>query len=278
MVAAPIPWRSFVYEQDRGENDSTNRGPGAPSYRGGVNRHLTEAIVVVPTFNERGNIERLIPEILAQDERLSVLVVDDSSPDGTADIVDALVSAQPERVALLRRPQAQGIGPAYKAGFAEALGRGAKYIVQMDADFSHPVAMLSEFLRHIADYDIVLGSRYLSGITVVNWPIERLLLSYYGNWYARCVTGLPNHDVTGGFKCWRREVLEQIHLERVLSNGYAFQIEMTYRAWRKGFRVKEVPIIFMDRTTGDSKMNKRIAAEALWIVWWLRIRNLMGKL
>lgn len=238
---------------------------------------LTPAVVVVPTFNERENIGRLIPEILGQDERLSVLVVDDNSPDGTGDVVAGL-AAERDGVALLRRPKAEGIGPAYKAGFAHAIANGAQRIVQMDADFSHPVAMLTEFLNQIEDYDMVLGSRYVHGITVVNWPIERLLLSYFGNWYARRVTGLPTRDVTGGFKCWRREVLERIRLDRVRSNGYAFQIETTYRAWNLGCRIKEVPIIFMDRTVGDSKMNKRIAAEALWIVWWLRLQRLAGRL
>lgn len=238
---------------------------------------LKHTVVVIPTFRERENIGRLIPAVLHQDPGISVLVVDDNSPDGTADIVRELAAAD-SRVALLSRAQAQGIGPAYKAGFIEALRNGADYIVQMDADFSHPAEMLPEFIREMRDYDIVLGSRYLNGITVVNWPIERLLLSYFGNWYSRRITGLPNHDVTGGFKCWRREVLDRIGLERVRSNGYAFQIEMTYRAWRLGYRIKEIPIIFMDRTDGDSKMNKRIALEALWIVWWLRLMHLAGRL
>jgi dolichol-phosphate mannosyltransferase len=234
-------------------------------------------VVVVPTYNERENVTRLIPAILQQNGNASVLVVDDSSPDGTSEVVEQMAAAD-ARVTLLRRPQRQGIGPAYKAGFLQALRNGAEYIVQMDADFSHPVAMLPEFLSYVADYDMVLGSRYLSGITVVNWPMDRLMVSYFGNSYARWVTRLPIADVTGGFKCWRRESLERIHLERVRSNGYAFQIEMTYRAWRLGLRIKEVPIIFMDRTVGDSKMNKRIAVEALWIVWWLRIMNLFRRL
>ncbi len=233
--------------------------------------------VVIPTFNERQNIQRLIPDILQRNGGLSVLVVDDSSPDGTADVVKELGAAD-SRVQLLLRKERQGIGPAYKAGFLEALANGADYVIQMDADFSHPVAMLHEFLAEIPNYDMVLGSRYLTGITVVNWPIERLLLSYYGNWYARRITGLPLADVTGGFKCWRRETLERVRLERVRSNGYAFQVEMTYRAWRIGHRIKELPIIFMDRTSGDSKMNKRIALEALWIVWWLKAMDLIGRL
>jgi len=242
-----------------------------------VSTPAEQCVIVIPTFNERENIQNLIPAIQAQDAGFRVLVVDDSSPDGTSEVV-ADMSRTDARIELLRRPQRQGIGPAYIAGFTHALGRGAQYVVQMDADFSHPVAMLPQFLSYIPDYDMVLGSRYLNGITVVNWPIERLLLSYYGNWYARRVTGLPVADVTGGFKCWRRDTLERLDLRRVRSNGYAFQIEMTYRAWRVGHRIKELPIIFMDRTTGDSKMNKSIAAEALWIVWWLRVMDLMGRL
>jgi len=233
--------------------------------------------VVIPTFNERENIQRLVPQILEQDGHTTVLVVDDSSPDGTSEAVEQLAAAD-ARVGLLRRPQRAGIGPAYVAGFQHALRSGADYIVQMDADFSHPVAQLKEFRAYIDEYDMVLGSRYLAGITVVNWPIERLLLSYFGNWYARRITGLPLFDVTGGFKCWRRETLERIPLDRVRSNGYAFQIEMTYRAWRIGHRIKEVPIIFVDRTAGDSKMNKSIATEAIWIVWWLRIMDRLGRL
>ena len=151
-------------------------------------------------------------------------------------------------------------------------------IIQMDADFSHPPAMLPEFVRLAAEHDLVLGSRYLHGITVVNWPIERLLLSYFGNWYVRKVLGLPVRDATGGFKCWRRHALLAIEPERVRSNGYSFQIETTYRCWRRGLRIREVPIIFMDREVGESKMTKRIGLEALWIVWWLRLAWRLGRL
>ncbi|GIW40967.1 MAG: dolichyl-phosphate beta-D-mannosyltransferase [Candidatus Binatia bacterium] len=242
-----------------------------------MNRLSTPCVVVVPTYNERENVEKLVPALLAQDERVSVLVVDDNSPDGTAEVAERF-ARQDSRVDVLRRGRPEGIGPAYKAGFARALEQGARYVVQMDADFSHPVHVVSEFLGCIEDCDMVLGSRYLKGITVINWPIERLLLSYFGNWYARKVTGLPTHDVTGGFKCWRREALEGIGLERVRSNGYAFQIETTYRAWKRGYRIREIPIIFADRTLGDSKMNKRIALEALWIVWWLRLQAALGRL
>lgn len=230
-------------------------------------------IAVVPTFNERANIERIVPQILEQDGDLEVLVVDDSSPDGTAEAVRALRNGNP-RVDLLLRREREGLGPAYKDGFRRALEMGADYIVQMDADFSHPPHCLPEFFGYMEEYDIVLGSRYLNGITVVNWPMGRLLLSYFGNKYVRAVTGLPVMDTTGGFKCWRREALEEIGLSRVRSNGYAFQIEMTYRAWCKGLRIKEVPIIFLDRTLGESKMTKRISLEALWVVWWLKFRHL----
>ncbi len=228
-----------------------------------------QATVVIPTYNERENVQRIVPALLNGREGLRVLIVDDNSPDGTADVARQLGKEDP-RIAVLVRPQKQGIGPAYLAGFQRALEDGADFVVQMDADFSHPVDMVPELLRLATDHDLVLGSRYLKGITVVNWPMSRLLLSYYGNLYARWVTGLPVADVTGGFKCWRRELLARIPLSEVRSNGYAFQIEMTYRAWRLGARLCETPILFLDRTVGDSKMNKRIALEALWIVWWLR--------
>jgi len=234
-------------------------------------------MVVIPTFNERDNVRALVPEILRQDPETEVLVVDDSSPDGTGGAVTELARAD-GRVHLLSRSRREGLGPAYKEGFAWALAHGADLVVQMDADFSHAPAMLPRFFQEIADQDLVLGSRYSKGITVVNWPIERLLISYFGNWYARRVTGLPLRDVTGGFKCWRRAALEAVNLSCVRSNGYAFQIEMTYRAWRRKLRLKEIPIIFMDRTVGDSKMTKRISMEALWIVWWLRFADLFGRL
>jgi dolichol-phosphate mannosyltransferase len=238
---------------------------------------MASKIVVIPTFNERDNITRIVPQVLAQDPEIEVLVVDDDSPDGTSRVV-AEMQQQMSRINLLHRRQREGIGPAYKAGFQQALDMGGQLIVQMDADFSHPPGALPEFFGYAADADVVLGSRYLNGITVVNWPIERLLLSYFGNTYIRAITNLPVRDTTGGFKCWRREALQAIDLPSVRSNGYAFQIEMTYRLWRKGMRIREVPIIFMDRTVGDSKMSKRISIEALWIVWWLRVQALRGRL
>lgn len=233
--------------------------------------------VVIPTFNERENIGALIPQVLEQDPEIEVLVVDDHSPDGTGAVV-AQLARENGRVHLLEREGRDGLGPAYRDGFTWVLEAGADVIVQMDADFSHAPAMLPKFFEQIGSYDLVLGSRYLDGITVVNWPIERLLISYFGNSYVRRVTGLPIRDATGGFKCWSRKALESIGLSRIRSNGYAFQIEMTYRAWRRGLRINEIPIIFMDRTVGDSKMNLRISLEALWIAWWLRLASLLGRL
>jgi dolichol-phosphate mannosyltransferase len=229
-------------------------------------------IVVTPTYNERRNVPALVTDVLAQDPEIELLVVDDNSPDGTGTLVTEIAGREP-RLHLLARPGRQGLGPAYKDGFRWALDHGADLIVQMDADFSHNPAMLPRFFQEIAECDLVLGSRYVQGITVVNWPIERLLLSYFGNAYVRRVLGMSVRDATGGFKCWRRSALETIDLEDVRSNGYAFQIEMTYRAWTRGLRIREIPILFMDRTQGESKMTKRISLEALWIVWWLRLRR-----
>ena len=238
---------------------------------------MPRKVVVIPTFNERDNIPLIVPAILRQDPEIEVLVVDDSSPDGTGAAVGEMRRSEP-RVHLFTRTERQGLGPAYKSGFKRALEMGAEYVVQMDADFSHPPSSLPEFFGVMHDADLVLGSRYINGITVVNWPIERLLISYFGNSYVRRVTNLPVRDTTSGYKCWRREVLQAIELDQIRSNGYAFQIEMTFRTWRKGMRIRELPIIFMDRTTGDSKMSKRIVGEALWIVWWLKLQVFRGKL
>jgi dolichol-phosphate mannosyltransferase len=238
---------------------------------------MPRAVVVIPTYNEAENVVRLVPEVLQQLPDAEVLIVDDDSPDGTADLV-ADMGARDPRVRLLRHGPKIGIGPAYKAGFEEAIKRRPEYVIQMDADFSHPTGMLPELVRLAAGHDLVLGSRYVNGITVVNWPIERLLLSYFGNVYVRRILSLPVRDATGGFKCWRRETLERVQVGRVRSNGYAFQIETTYRAWKHGCSIHEVPILFLDRTTGDSKMTRRIGMEALWIVWWLRAQAALGRL
>jgi dolichol-phosphate mannosyltransferase len=235
-------------------------------------------IVVIPTYNEKENIEAITRAVLDVDAETEVLIVDDNSPDGTGKIADWL-AGQNLRVHVLHRPGKQGIGPAYKDGFRRALELDADLIVQMDADFSHPVDALPRFYELAKEHDVVLGSRYVDGITVVNWPMGRLLISYFGNVYAKKVLGsLPVMDATGGFKCWRREVLAALDLPGVRSNGYAFQIEMNYRAWRLGYRLKEMPIIFTERRAGASKMNLKIAAEALLVVWWLRLQNLLGRL
>jgi dolichol-phosphate mannosyltransferase len=228
------------------------------------------ALVIIPTYNERENIRRIVDTVLRQDGRLEVLIVDDGSPDGTGQIV-AELEASDQRVHLLEREKKLGLGTAYIAGFRWALERDYQYVLEMDADFSHDPAHLPQFLRAIENADLVLGSRYQQGrVTVVNWPITRLILSYSANLYARGVTGLPVWDATGGFKCFRRSVLEAIDLSRVRSNGYAFQIEMSYRAWKRGFRITEIPIVFVDRTEGTSKMSRSIVREAIWMVWRLR--------
>jgi dolichol-phosphate mannosyltransferase len=230
-------------------------------------------LVVMPTYNERVNVPLIVPAILGQDPRIDVLVVDDSSPDGTGELADQLAAGNP-RVHVLHRGQKEGLGKAYIAGFRFALDHGYDLIFEMDADFSHDPRFLPTFLDAIQDADLVIGSRYKTGVNVINWPISRLLLSLGANQYARLVTGLPLADSTGGFKCFRRRVLEAIPLERVRSNGYAFQIEMSYLAWKKGFRLKEIPIVFTDRVEGQSKMNRKIVREAVWMVWWLRLRSL----
>ena len=234
------------------------------------------ALVIVPTYNERENVRRLIESVLAQDERIDMLIVDDGSPDGTGSIVAEIGASNP-RVHLLSRPKKMGLGTAYVAGFRWALARDYTYVLEMDADFSHDPAHLPQFLAAIENTDLVLGSRYQEGrVTVVNWPINRLILSYMANVYARAITGLHVWDATGGFKCFRRSVLESIDLDHVRSNGYAFQIEMTFRAVRKHFRIAEIPIVFVDRTEGTSKMSPHIVREAVWMVWRLRWWALRG--
>ncbi len=238
---------------------------------------LRKGLVVVPTYNEAENIGRLIPEVLRQDPRLEILVVDDGSPDGTAGLVKGVMSKEP-RIHLLERPQKMGLGTAYVAGFRYALSKDFDFVFEMDADFSHDPRELPRFLKAIANADLVLGSRYVGGIRILNWPMDRLLLSYSANLYARVTTGLPVSDATGGFKCFRRPVLEAIELGNVRSNGYAFQIEMSFLAWKKGFSIAEIPIVFMDRQQGHSKMSKRIVREAALMLLKLRIRSTLGRL
>jgi dolichol-phosphate mannosyltransferase len=238
-----------------------------------------KGLVIVPTYNERENIRRLIEAVLAQDARLEMLIVDDNSPDHTGDIVDEFARAN-ARVHLMRRPGKMGLGTAYRDGFKWALERDVyEYVFEMDADFSHDPAHLPLFLEAAQRADFVVGSRYLDGnVTVVNWPIRRLLLSYGANVYARVVTGMHLWDATGGFKCFHRRVLSAIDLSDVRSNGYAFQIEMSFRAFRKGFTGIEIPIVFSDRTHGVSKMSKGIVREAVLMVWRLRWWSLIGRL
>ncbi len=237
---------------------------------------MARVIVVIPTYNEVENLPLLLPEVLEQDPRIEALVVDDNSPDGTGKLADEIASREP-RVHVLHRTLKEGLGKAYRAGLRKALDLGADFVIQMDADFSHPPETLRTMLAEIEDYDVVMGSRYLQGITVVNWPIERILLSYFGNWYARRVTGLPISDMTGGFRCMRRSLLERAGIERIRSDGYAFQIEMNYRFSKQGARIKEIPFFFLDRTRGTSKLSLRIGLEALWVVWWLRIADWFGR-
>ena len=235
------------------------------------------ALVIIPTYNERENVSRIIRAVLEQDPRLEVLVVDDGSPDGTGDIIDALARDNP-RIHALHRARKMGLGTAYIAGFKWSIERDYDFTFEMDADFSHDPAHLPQFLRAIESADLVLGSRYREGkVTVVNWPISRLLLSYFANIYARWVTGMQLFDATGGYKCYRRSVLKAIDLDDVRSNGYAFQIEMSFRAWKKNFRIVEIPIVFVDRTEGTSKMSKAIVREAVWMVWRLRWWGITGR-
>lgn len=234
------------------------------------------ALIIFPTYNERENIEKIVHAVLPLDARIHVLIVDDNSPDGTGDLADKLARQQ-SNVFVLHREKKEGLGRAYIAGFKWAIQEGFDYIFEMDADFSHGPEYIRDFLREIQNHDLVIGSRYISGVNVINWPMSRLLLSYFANVYTRWITGLPLRDATGGFKCFRREVLEAIDLDDVKSTGYSFQIEMSMRSWKKGFRIKEIPIIFVDRIAGSSKMSRKIVREAIWMVWLLRLRSMFGK-
>lgn len=237
---------------------------------------MPRALVVIPTYNETENIPTLIPSVLGQDRAFDVLVVDDRSPDGTANAVRALQSS-PQcsgRVFLIERENKSGLGTAYVAGFKFALERGYDVAFEMDADFSHDPQELPRLFKLTSEYDVVIGSRYISGVNVVNWPMRRLILSYMANLYTRIITGLPVKDTTSGFVCYRRKVLESIDLDSLRSNGYAFQIEIKFKAWKKGFRLHEVPIIFVDRRVGISKMSKHIMYEAALMVWKLKLKSL----
>ena len=227
----------------------------------------------MPTYNEKENIAEIVGAVLKLERGIEMLVIDDNSPDGTGGIVDSMAAVDP-RIHVIHRPGKLGLGSAYITGFTWALANtGAKYVFEMDADFSHDPSAIPQFLEAITTNDLVIGSRYIRGISVVNWPLERLILSYAANKYTHFVTGLPIKDATGGFKCFRREVLEALPLDRIRSDGYSFQIEVNFYCWKKGFRITEIPILFVDRRVGSSKMSKKIVREAAFMIWRLRFMS-----
>lgn len=238
---------------------------------------MHKTLVIIPTYNEADNIEVIIKQIIGLNiPNLSILVVDDNSPDGTGDIVEKIAETD-LRIRLVRRAAKMGLGTAYVEGFRFAIKEGFDYIFEMDADLSHDPAEVPRFLEKIKSHDLVIGSRYISGVNVINWPLPRLLLSLFANWYTRAITRLPVKDCTSGFKCFRRLVLQSIDLDGISSDGYSFQIEMTYKAWKNNFRICEIPIIFVDRTKGNSKMTRKVMREAAWVVWKLRFSGLFTK-
>jgi len=236
-----------------------------------------KSIVIIPTYNERSNIEKLLHDLLEAYAELDILIVDDNSPDGTGDYIQSVCNSNP-RVKLLKRTGKMGLGTAYVAGFKYMLSNGYDAAIQMDADYSHDPKEIHNLVSALKYYDVVIGSRYIHGVRVINWPIRRLLLSYFANLYSRIITGMPIKDGTGGFKCFKRNVLESINLDKIHSNGYSFQIEMNFIAWKEGFHMIEIPITFTDRVEGTSKMSKKIVREAITMVWKLRLKSIFGKL
>ena len=240
---------------------------------------MSKILVIIPTYNEADNILKIIPEVLKNssgDRDYNILVVDDNSPDGPAGLVENLNN---EKVNILKREKKNGLGTAYLAGFKYAIKNGYDYVFEMDADFSHDPKYLNIFIEKIeAGYDLVIGSRYINGISVLNWPLRRLIMSYLASVYTRVVTGLNVMDTTAGFMCYRVESLKQINLDEVKSNGYSFQIEMKFKFFKKGFRIFEVPILFIDRREGESKMSRKVVYEAYFMVWKLKIKSIFGKL
>ena len=236
-----------------------------------------KAIVIIPTYNEIDNISRMLEQVLREHPDLEILVIDDNSPDGTAAEVKQIMASNP-RVHLIERSGKLGLGSAYVTGFRYALANGFEYIMEMDADFSHNPDDLPRLLEEAQKSDLVIGSRYCNGVNIINWPFRRLLISYFASKYVRVITGMPIKDPTAGFKCFHRRVLESIDLDRILSDGYAFQIEMHFRAWVKGFRIKEIPIIFTERINGVSKMSRHIVWEAAWMVWQLHLLKILKKI
>ena len=236
-----------------------------------------KSLIIIPTFNEKENIVKVLDIIKSLKlPNLDILIIDDNSPDGTAEIVKEYMKSH-SNIHLKEREGKLGLGTAYIAGFKYAIEHKYDYIFEMDADLSHDPAAIPKFLEAIKEADLVIGSRYLTGVNVINWPLIRLFISVMASKYTRIITGLPIHDCTSGFKCFRREVLENIPLEEVSSSGYSFQIEMNFKAWKRGYRIKEVSIIFYDRTVGSSKMSKKIIIEAIFMVWKLKINSLFGR-
>ncbi len=235
-----------------------------------------KVLIIIPTYNERENIVLIIPQVRTTLPDAHILVVDDSSPDGTSQCVKDL-SSEMENIFILDREKKEGLGRAYISGFKWALDRDYDLIFEMDADFSHDPKYLPDFIKTAENADLVIGSRYISGVNVVNWPMHRLLISYFGNIGARIIAGIPVKDCTGGFKCFRREVLQNINLNRVGSSGYSFQVEMNYHVWKRGFNIVEIPIVFTDRRFGVSKMSTKIVREALVLLWKLRFMSIFSK-
>jgi len=236
-----------------------------------------KSLVIIPTYNEIDNIKKIIEQVLPQHDSIEILIVDDNSPDGTGKIVLEIMK-ETDRVHLIERSGKLGLGSAYVEGFKYAINNKYDYVIEMDADFSHNPNDLPRLIEAIQGNDLVIGSRYVDGVNVVNWPMSRLLLSYFASFYVKIITGMRIDDPTGGFKCFRRSVLEQIDLDTIMSDGYSFQVEMNYRVYTKGLRVKEIPIIFYERTDGQSKMSKQIVWEAIGMVWRLRFMAIMGRL
>ena len=234
---------------------------------------IKKVLVISPTYNEKSNIAELIAHILKLSYPLDILIVDDNSPDGTANIVKRIIKDN-ENIYIIERKYKMGLGTAYCEGFKWAIGRGYDIIIQMDADLSHNPDDIPRLIEKTEKYDLIIGSRYVDGVNVVNWPMRRLLLSFIANMYARLIIGLKINDLTGGYKCFKREVIESIELSKIKSQGYSFQIEMNFLTWIKGFKIKEIPIVFTDRTVGKSKMNRGIVIEAIWMVPRLLIRKL----
>jgi dolichol-phosphate mannosyltransferase len=236
-----------------------------------------KSLVIIPTYNEKNNIERVLDALVGLNiENLDILIIDDNSPDGTADIVKKYM-AQNSIVTLIERPGKQGLGTAYIAGFLYALDKDYDLIFEMDADFSHDPKEIPNFIKAMEEADLVVGSRYLTGVNVINWPLMRLFISVMASKYTRIITGLPIRDCTSGFKCFHRRILENIPLNKISSSGYSFQIEMNFKAWKRGYKIKEIPIIFYDRTVDSSKMSKKIMMEAVFIVWKLKVLSLFGR-